>query len=193
MMEYSYDYYYNLVKIQSQTGKVVADLRWAFILKHLSPDSVLDYGCGVGFFKAFAPEGIIVDTYDIMPVIQTGIRCNMYNLICLYDVLEHIPDFTELLPILRKTDNVIVTVPIKPALMLWKDYKHFKPGEHLHYFTDDLLTHIFETLGFGLLAKGQPECPPRQHIWTYIFKRLELIEGGEEKMADKKKAKKKKK
>ena len=121
--------------------------------------------------RAFQPDWANVDTYDVMPVIQTGIRENHYDLLMLYDVLEHIPDFMEILPILQKAIFVVVSVPIKPSRMPWKAYKHFKPGEHLHYFTHDLLVHIFDTMEFRVIAKGQPECPPREDVWTYIFRR----------------------
>jgi hypothetical protein len=178
MIEYNSDYYYNLLKIHSSTAKMICESRWKFIKDNISKNdnlvNALDYGCGIGFMKAFAPDWITeVDTYDIMPIIQTGIRANVYSIVMLYDVLEHIPDFTELLPVLNKTKYVVVTVPIKPPLLAWDKYKHFKPGEHLHYFSHDLLEHIFKVMGFRLVRKGKPECPPREHVWTFLFKRIE--------------------
>ena len=151
-------------------------MRWQFIKDNLKETdhlvNALDYGCGVGFMKAFAPDWITeVDTFDIMPVPQTGMRSNNYSIVLMYDVLEHIPDFTEMLPILNKTHYVAVTVPIKPVKMKWSEYKHFKPGEHLHYFTVDLLKHIFLVMGFDLIASGTPECPPRQYVSSFLFKR----------------------
>jgi len=179
MINYDHDYYYNLLKIHSGSAEKICNLRWKFIKENLEPGdnliNALDYGCGIGFMKAFAPDWLEqVDTYDIMPVIQTGQRCNRYSLVTLCDVLEHIPDFTEILPVLNNTTYVFVTVPMKPAKLAWDKYKHFKPGEHLHYFTDDLLTHIFKVMGFRKIAKGTPECPPREHVWSYLFKREEI-------------------
>lgn len=176
MIKYDTDYYYNLLKIHAGTAKKICDIRWQFIKNNIKPSdhlvTALDYGCGVGFMKAFAPEWITeVDTYDIMGVPQTGIRQSQYSIVMLFDVLEHIPDFTEILPILDRTEYVAVTVPIKPSNMKWKDYKHFKPGEHLHYFTHDLLRYMFKVMGFEMLNSGTPECPPREHVWSFLFKR----------------------
>lgn len=180
MIEYDQDYYYNLLRIQASTAQMICDIRWDFIKAFLSPKGeeleeliVLDYGCGVGFMKAFAPKWAYVDTYDIMPVPQTGLRHDKYDLLMLYDVLEHIPDFTELLPTLMKVRHVVLSIPIKPHNIPWKAYKHFKPGEHLHYLTNGLLIYLFETFGFKLMAKEIPECPPREFVWTYMFKRIE--------------------
>ena len=179
MIKYDCDYYYNLLKIHSGSAKMICDVRWNFIKENLeNGDNILnalDYGCGVGFMKVFAPEWLDtenIDTYDIMSIPQTGIRSQRYSIVMLYDVLEHIPDFTDVLPVLNKTNYVAVTVPIKPVKMKWGDYKHFKPGEHLHYFTVDLLRHIFWVMDFEMIASGTPECPPREHVSSFLFKRI---------------------
>jgi len=120
MIKYDCEYYYNLLKIHSNTAQKIADVRWKFIKDNLEHGdqlvNALDYGCGVGFIKAFAPDWISeVDTFDIMPIPQTGMRSNNYSIVMMYDVLEHIPDFTEMLPTLNMTRYVAVTVPMKPA------------------------------------------------------------------------------
>ena len=175
MIEYDVDYYYNLLRIHADTARMICKIRWDFIEENINEKmiQVLDYGCGVGFMKAFAPKYALVDTFDIMPVPQTGLRTDSYDLVMLYDVLEHIPDFTEIHNILKMASFVVLSVPMKPGNIPWKAYKHFKPGEHLHYFTHSLLVHIFSTLGFKLVKRGIPECPPREFVYTYLFKREE--------------------
>ena len=180
MIKYDCDYYYNLLRIHSGSAEKICKARWNFIKTNIDDGdnimSALDYGCGVGFMKAFAPDWLDtenIDTYDIMNIPQTGIRADRYGIVLMYDVLEHIPDFTDVMPVLNKTNYVAVTVPMKPAKMKWENYKHFKPGEHLHYFTPDLLEHIFEVMGFRLVASGSPECPPREHVESFLFKRKE--------------------
>jgi hypothetical protein len=177
MIKYDENYYYNLLKIQASTARDVMTKRYTFIMDNIDFRSeedeqltLLDYGCGIGAMKSFAPGGWDVDTFDIMPVPQTGIKRQRYDVITMYDVLEHIPDFKEVEPILKKGDYVVISVPVKPPDVPWQGYKHFKPSEHLHYFTDDLLEHMFKHMGFKLIAKGMPECPPREYINSYIFK-----------------------
>ena len=157
-----------MLRMYNDTARQISRVRWEFV-DEVDPQLVLDYGSGCGFFKAFAPEGILVDTYDIMPVPTTGITRGAYDLITLWDVLEHIPDFNKIVGIFNKADFIAVTVPIKPKDMRWKDYKHYKPLEHIHHFTEDSLLDFFDAFGFEIIKKGTPECPPREHIHSFLF------------------------
>jgi hypothetical protein len=184
MIKYDVYYYYNLLRIHTHTAKEICDIRWKFIEENIpsipfmasrsiSPN-ILDYGCGVGWFSAFKPSYIKdkdMDTFDIMPVPQTGIRHDKYDLLTMWDVLEHIPDFTELAPLLKNTDYVTISIPIKPIGVFWDNWKHFKPGEHLHYYSVELLEALFKTYNFSVLVDAKPECPPREDIHSIIFKK----------------------
>jgi len=167
---YNTDYFYNMLRMYSPTAKQICEARWEFV-SGVKPLTVLDYGSGCGFFKAFAPAGIDVDTFDVMDVPQTGITKKRYDLITLWDVLEHIPNLLDLKPIFAMTDNVALTVPIKPEDVSWKEYKHFKIGEHIHHFQPDYLCAVMDVFGFELLKSGMPECPPRSMIGSFLFRR----------------------
>ncbi len=176
MIKYDVQYYLNLLRIHTYTAKTICDIRWEFISRIKFENkwpTVLDYGCGISWFAAFKPIFVSnenMDTFDIMPVPQTGIRHQHYDLITLWDVLEHIADFTDLEPLLRITDYVAISIPIKPLDVAWKDYYHLKPGEHLHYYDEDLLIELFRRYGFNLKeTPSQPECPPRKMVWNFIF------------------------
>lgn len=176
---YNLDYFYNMLRMYSSSAEKICDARWDFVKPALGAALdggdvafVLDYGSGCGFFKAFAPKGVKVDNYDIMPVPQTGIRCDQYDLVTFWDVLEHIPDLTVLERIMAITKHVAVTVPIKPADVAWENYKHFKPGEHIHHFQEDYLCAVMRLFGFELIQKGTPECPPREMVGSFLFRRI---------------------
>ena len=178
MIKYDHNYYYNLLKIHTDTARQIVKARYDFIAEtilkkeHLPDLTILDYGSGVGFMKALAPEWVHqVDTFDIMPVPTTGITRKSYDIVTMYDVLEHIPDFTDVQPILNMAKYVVITIPMKPEDVAWKGYKHFKPSEHLHYFTMDLIEHLFDYMGFKMIADGEPECPPRQYVRSFVFRK----------------------
>lgn len=173
---YNLDYFYNMLRMYSPTAEQICKARWDFILgSGPEPKTVLDYGSGCGFFKAFAPSQIQVDNFDVMPVPQTGVTRERYDLITFWDVLEHIADLESLRPIMDKAAFVAITVPIKPADVAWQKYKHFKPGEHIHHFDKDYLSAWMERFGFRLEAEGYPECPPREFVGSFFYRRMAVI------------------
>lgn len=174
---YDLNYYENLLRIHSATAEEISKKRWHFIeqgiyLPHRLTEGVkvLDYGSGVGWFRAFRPHWATVWSYDIGLYPQTGIDIVAYDVICFWDVLEHIRDFKEIEPILALSKHVACTVPIVPedGLKMWK---HFKPGEHLHYFTAESLIALFDKFGFTPLVQDDIECPPRIDVTTFLFGR----------------------
>lgn len=165
---YDQDYYYMLLKANSSTAERINSIRWEFVAK-AHPKVVLDYGAGVGWFKAFAPPGVTVDTFDIGPYPTTGIRHDAYDLVTMWDVIEHIPNFNDLKGVLSKARNVALSVPILPEGKELRKWKHCKPDEHLHYFTVRILDEIFRCYGFEKIAQGTPECVLREDIISLLY------------------------
>lgn len=169
-MNYDIDYYENLLRRYSRTAEEICRIRWDWIAE-LNPKSVLDYGSGVGWFRAYRPKGVVCHSYDIGPYPQTGMKAQVYDVVCFFDVLEHIPDFGIIEPVMRLANNVATSLPIRNGDLA--GWMHFKPGEHLHYFTEEMLSAFMAEYGFVMAKKGAPECPPRKDIKSYIFKRRE--------------------
>jgi len=175
-MKYDIDYYYNLLRLQTEYARRISAIRWRFV-KECNAKIVLDYGCGVGFFKAFAPPDVEVDTYDIGPYAMTGINHKSYDLVCLWDVIEHVnwgkkPDM-DMEKILTKTKYVAVTLPIMPEGKKLEKWKHWKPKEHLVRFKSiDRVISFFKERGFKLIKMEDIENPPREDIYDFLFKRL---------------------
>ena len=170
-MIYNLEYYEKMLREYSKTAEYICQLRWRLILELDDVSTVLDYGSGVGWFRAFRPSGICVDSYDIANYPQTGILRDWYDVICLWDVLEHVGNAAHLNGLLKRCKYIALTVPIKPKNVKLSDWKHYKPGEHLHYFTPELLDLFFNK--FRRIKSGYFECPPREDILTAIYERRE--------------------
>ncbi len=181
MIKYDAQYYYNLLKIQTHTAKLICDIRWEFIRPFIVPQNwppvILDYGCGVGWFAAYKPVNVLVDTFDIMPIPQTGIQYEHYDMVTMWDVLEHVdwenaPDIG-IEEVLKKTNYVATTIPILPLGKDFDTWKHKKDGEHLHRFkTLDLVIYFFNIRGFKLEQISTCECPPREDVYSFLFKKI---------------------
>jgi len=169
-VNYDLNYFEKMLREYSGNGERIARIRWGFI-SEIEPRTVLDYGSGVGWFRAWRPPGVEVDSYDIGPVPQTEIRLVMYDVSCFWDVLEHIPNFEDLEPVFALSRHIALTVPIKPEDTSLSEWKHFKPGEHLHYFTRESTEAFFSRYGFRLLKSSTAECPPREDVYSFLFKR----------------------
>ena len=169
---YKIEYYEHMLRLYGATGEKIAKIRWHFV-RDVRPSVVLDYGAGLGWFRAMRPMGLDVDSFDLdeFPVSHTGIRRGSYDLICLWDVIEHLPNFSPLERLFDMTDHVALTVPIKPENTLLADWKHFKPLEHLHYFSRDDIEVLFAGFGYELIKTGFPECPPREDVQSFLFKK----------------------
>jgi hypothetical protein len=174
-MDYDLAYYDNMLRNYSSSAEKICAIRWEWI-KETDARKVLDYGSGVGWFRAFAPKGVEVDTTEILSVPQTGIRHANYDVLTLWDVLEHLPSLSPIEELLKWTRYVAISVPILPEGALWTGWKHFKPTEHLFYPTAGQLGALFGSYGFSEVKRGQPECPPRQDIWNFLYEKVDLAE-----------------
>jgi hypothetical protein len=176
---YDLEYYERMLRANAATGHLMSSIRWGFIapaLKGNERPTVLDYGAGLGFFRAYRPANVEVDSHDINPFCpKTGIKRSLYDLVCLWDVLEHIKDDREIAAALGHGRWIALSVPIRPSGIARETWKHTKPGEHVREFTVESLKALMKANGFDLVAHGMPECPPREDIHSFLFRKRRKI------------------
>jgi hypothetical protein len=130
-------------------------LGWILGLLHRLPDSVFEVGYGIGtFLEAAAIAGIPLSVgYDVAryPLPANCLFMNWdealsrsWDVVTLFDVLEHIPDLSFLS--LLKTRYLAITVPYCHWRELgddwFRDWRMRLPNEHLHHFDPDSLNHF---------------------------------------------------
>ena len=187
-VSYDSDYAHQYDRVPHQA---MSALRWNFIQSALNlpvGSKVLDIGYANGAFLKHARSngmsiyGIDLHTEDFgIPVVDFDTPIE-YDLVTFFDSLEHFPDFSPLLKL--RVSNVVVSLPLTPDFLLEdaRAWRHFKPGEHLHYFSPASLDRFMRNLGFPVrLAHGHPEDELRgkliisgrqyDNIYTAVYSR----------------------
>ncbi|KAA3629084.1 MAG: class I SAM-dependent methyltransferase [Proteobacteria bacterium] len=149
-------------------------------IEGLIPDrgTALDIGCATGFFlkvlsdmgwevhgiepsvaiaewayRRFGIENIHAGTLDSAPL-----ENSTFDLVTLWDVIEHVPDPKGLLRALHRhvaSDGLLVietqNVDSLAARLLGRRWHHFKHLEHLYHFNPHSIRFLLETSGFEVI------------------------------------------
>jgi hypothetical protein len=157
-------------------GWSLTDARIKLVDKYYWGESLIDIGIGGGLFvstigcKGYDVCNQAVDWLKARNDYRDPYVCYPEAITC-WDSLEHIPEPQELIN--RATRFVFVSMPIYKDRDDCINSKHFKPGEHLHYWTHNGLLDWFARLGFICLEHNQIESDlGREGISSYVFKRF---------------------
>jgi hypothetical protein len=169
---------------ETELGRQLTSARVELVKRH-GCESVLDVGIGCGaFIEAFGQA----QGFDVMPAAvgwlkERGLFRSPYSLvsrfpgaITCWDSLEHIEQPDRLLTSVKPGMHLFVSLPI------FKDHddirasKHYRPGEHLTYWTDQGLRDFCAREGLALVESSQIESDlGRESIGTYVFKRPDVL------------------
>lgn len=156
-------------------GHDLTNARVNFVDRHYN-GSLLDVGIGAGQFIEARPNtfGYDVNPAGIKWLNQHGLWCDLYDgrypALSFWDSLEHI-DRPEL-AIAKAEHWVFVSVPIFENGDHILRSKHFRPNEHVFYWTHDGLIRWFAQYGFRCIEHNSVECElGREGIGSYAFRR----------------------
>jgi hypothetical protein len=164
---------------QTPMGRAIMRARFDFVDRHFK-GTLIDVGIGCGAFVNLR-RGRHRTTYgwDVCPkamawLEERGLALDPHlvpvRAITLWDVLEHIHDFRSLLANVR--DWVFVSIPIFQDHAHVLHSKHFKPREHVWYFTADGLIDVMKSLDFECVEHNDMESRiGREDIGTFAFRR----------------------
>lgn len=138
---------------------------------------VLDIGVGSGDFISKRPK---TKGYDANPYANIWLKeRNLYDdrimdfkAVTLWDVLEHIDDPSAYFKHITRNAHVFVSLPIFSDLTQIRQSKHYRPNEHLYYFTRDGLVDWMAMYGFSLKEESDHEIKAgRESIGSFVFRR----------------------
>ncbi len=147
----SYDFdYVNKAYDRCPSLMEMAHLRVGFLRGFCHGGRLLDVGYGNGAFvktalkAGFDAYGADIHGHDY-GVREADITDHSENwdIVTFFDSMEHFPDLQLVKNLVDRAKVVLVSVPWRPdsfpADLTWR---HYKPGEHLHYFSNDSLKAV---------------------------------------------------
>lgn len=176
------DAYLGICKAREATevGIKLIYLRSQLAYEHLGLKEVVDIGVGaMGFIQHRASANMMTRGYDVNPHIVQGLKdsglfvdvmnTQVDNVTC-WDSLEHMLSPEAMLKNVRR--KVLMSIPIFDNAEHVVRSKHYKPGEHIWYFTEAGLLRWMRDQGFGLIERNRDEERyGREGIGTYVFAR----------------------
>lgn len=158
------------IALQINAGRV------QIVQDHYGSGPVLDVGIGSGEF--IKKRGSNTCGIDVNPTAIKWLRKNDcysdqwddFGAYTFWDVLEHIEDPRQYFKQMRGGSYLFTSIPIFKDLRKIRESKHYRPGEHLYYFTKDGFVGYMEMHGFRLLDERTFEIDAgREDIHTFAF------------------------
>lgn len=181
-VEYGTRYLAKIAAYDKATAAAVNAGRCALVQRHLPADGVLlDIGAGDGaFVRAARSWGIGAFGFDVIPdavraLVADGLYDDdpgIWDAVTLWDTIEHLEDPALTLRRVARGALLFASVPIFGGLGDIRASKHYRPGEHLYYWTDAGFVAWMALYGFRLLERSTHETDAgRDSIGAFAFRR----------------------
>lgn len=164
-----------LVMDDTDLGARLTKARVDMVRRHFKGHGV-DVGIGGGrFVKESGFDGFDVNMDAVAWLKSVGRYVDPYlcrpEAVTCWDSLEHIPNPDHLLNAAQKW--LFVSMPIYEGQAHCLESKHYRPGEHVHYFTFDGFVSYCAGLGFQLVEHNTIESDlGREGIVSFAFRRV---------------------
>jgi 2-polyprenyl-3-methyl-5-hydroxy-6-metoxy-1,4-benzoquinol methylase len=175
-----------LAKVQAYEGTPIAKAvnvgRCAMLQRQLAEGaSLLDVGAGTGeFVRQAKASGFEAKGYEVIPEAAKALTdARLYaddpfqfDAVTLWDTIEHLEDPQLRLQQVKKGALLFASVPIFEDLRSIRASKHYRPGEHLYYWTRNGFVDWMALHGFRFLEGSDHEIAAgREAIGAFAFKR----------------------
>jgi len=139
---------------------------------------VLDVGIGSGEFiesRSYTTYGYDVNPKAIKWLRNKGIFTEdfeSFSAFTFWDVIEHIPDPGVIFSRIKTDSYLFTSIPLFKDITRVKESKHYKPGEHLYYWTREGFIYWMNQHGFLCLHSADFEIEAgREEIYSFVFKK----------------------
>lgn len=174
-IEYSGDYLAEYERRDAtEIGHKITQKRCELVRRHTTRQPV-DIGIGAGaFVKAMECQGYDINQIAVKWLKENGKFIDPYQSFpgCLtfWDSLEHIPDPTELLRRIPVGGLVFCSIPVFDGPEQCVNSKHYKPGEHIWYWSHEgFLEYMAKQKFFCLEWNNCETMLGRDSVKSYAF------------------------
>ena len=183
-MDYEGPYFKKYQQLDnSKSGAALTKLRVDLVSRHYGDNGsqVIDIGVGGGrFVTQYGCWGFDVNAEAVAWLEERASFRDPYqheaDALTFWDSLEHIPDPESAVACARQW--VFVSMPIYEGAKNCLESPHYKPGEHIWYWTLNGLCQWFERQGFDLHEVNHMETDAgRRGIMSFAFKRIGKSDG----------------
>lgn len=177
---YNGAYFDHYVKLEGQPIALMLNAgRVQLVNKHVGPETgVLDVGIGSGEFLMSRPNTF---GYDVNKRAEAWLKAanrwsdkfSVFEAFTFWDVLEHVetPE-QDYFRHMRPGTHLFTSLPIFNSLWDIRNSKHYKPGEHLYYFTEPGFLNWMKRHGWQHLDTQDYETRAgREGILSFAFRR----------------------
>lgn len=155
--------------------------RIEIVARHYCPVSpVLDIGIGSGEF--IRTRGARTFGYDVNPKAEAWLKSQdlwsedfgRFKAFTLWDVIEHVPDPAEYFDAMWAGSYLFTSIPIFSDLTQIRESKHYRPSEHLYYWTRQGFVSWMKQHGFECLEVSDFETRAgRDSILSFAFRKCD--------------------
>lgn len=169
-------------KCRGYDGQEIAERinagRIALVARHFGPGRVCDVGVGSGEFIRKRPHTF---GFDVNPAAVRWLKeaghwvdnLDGFGALTFWDVLEHVPEPESYLRHVYLHSFVFLSMPVMQSLDRIRESRHYRPGEHLYYFTEAGLVEWMARHGFRCLEVANFETEAgRDSIRSFAFRRF---------------------
>lgn len=179
LVSYDEDYWNKCASYEGQEicEKINAG-RIALVDRHYGPGPVIDVGVGSGEFirRRRFTYGVDVNPKAQKWLFDNGLWAYDFNQVkafTFWDVIEHVPDITEYFSRIKDGSYLFTSVPIFEDLKRIRESKHYRPSEHLYYWTQVGFVAWMRLYRFELLETTDFEIKAgRENILSFAFRRV---------------------
>lgn len=179
VVDYGADYFDKCLGYEDQDiARKINAGRITLVNRHVGLNAVLDVGIGSGEFikkRGGKTFGVDVNPVAIDWLIRQGLwaeRLDEFAGYTFWDVLEHVETPETYLRHINLHAFLFTSVPIFADLNAIRSSRHYRPGEHLYYWTEAGFIRWLGMHGFLLLERQTFEMDAgRENIFSFAFKR----------------------